>query len=177
MQRHQITNDFYLDEFERSQTATRHSINNSVKIAGHVYGNICRLCSDVLQPVRDHIGAVINVSSGYRSLKLNRRVGGVDTSQHVSGLAADINAVGKTPMELAREIVHLQATGKVQFDQLILEFGQWVHISTPGRWIDPRGEILTAVKVPRKFRKPKTVYVRGLYTQEDALRVARAKQL
>lgn len=175
MQRHQITNDFYLDEFERSQTATRHGIDNSVKIAGHVYGNICRLCSDVLQPVRDYVGTVINVSSGYRSLKLNRRVGGVDTSQHVSGLAADINAVGKTPMELAREIVQMQAAGEIQFDQLILEFGQWVHVSIPGRWIDPRVEILTAVKVPRKFRKPKTVYVRGLHTQPDALKIAQGR--
>lgn len=177
MQRRKITDDFYLDEFERSQIATRHGIDNSVKFGGIVYTNIRRLCRDVLQPVRDHIGAVINVSSGYRSLKLNRKVGGVDTSQHVSGLAADINAVGKTPMELAREIVHLHDAGEIQFDQLILEFGQWVHISTPSRWIDPRGEILTAVKVPRKFRKPKTVYVRGLYMQDDALRVARAKQL
>lgn len=177
MQRRQITNDFYLDEFERSQTAARHGIDNTVKYGGIIYTNIRRLCRDVLQPVRDYVGTVINVSSGYRSLKLNRRVGGVDTSQHVSGLAADINAVGTTPMELAREIVHLHDAGKVQFDQLILEFGQWVHVSIPGRWIDPRGEILTAVKVPRKFRKPKTVYVRGLYTQDDALRVARAKQL
>lgn len=177
MQRHQITNDFYLDEFTRSQTAARYGIDNSLSVSGPTYANLRRLCRDVLQPIRNYLGTVVNVSSGYRCRKLNRKIGGADNSQHVPALAADINAAGKTPMELARDIVDLKMRREINFDQLILEFGQWVHVSIPGRWIDPRGEILTAVKVPRKFRKPKTVYVRGLYTQDDALRVARAKQL
>lgn len=172
MQRHKITDDFYLDEFTRSQTAARYGIDNTVKYGGAVYTNIRRLCRDVLQPVRDHIGAVINVSSGYRSLKLNRRVGGVDTSQHVSGLAADINASGKTPMQLARDIDDLKICREIEFDQLILEFGQWVHISIAAEGTTPRGEILTAVKVPRLMRKPKTVYIFGLHTQSEALEIA-----
>jgi len=177
MQRHKITNDFYLDEFTRSQTAARYGIDNSLSVSGPTYANLRRLCRDVLQPIRNYLGVTVSVSSGYRCLALNRKIGGADSSQHVPALAADINAAGKTPMELARDIVDLKMRREINFDQLILEFGQWVHISTPSRSGFERSEILTAVKVPRKFRKPKTVYVRGLHTQEDALKIAQGRAL
>lgn len=168
MERHQLSENFYLDEFTRSQTAVRHGIDNSVAIGGVIYGRIHRLCNDILQPIRDQIGAAITVSSGYRSRALNKKIGGATTSQHQDGLAADITAAGITPMQLAEDIM-----GRVDYDQLILEFGEWVHISAPLRRGQARRQVLTAVKVPRLIGKPKTVYITGLHTQESALAIAR----
>lgn len=166
MQRHKLSENFYLDEFTRSQTAARNSIDNSVKLGGPVYSNIKRLARNLLQPIRSYVGPMF-VSSGYRCPALNTKIGGSASSQHCQGLAVDITATGKTPLQLAT--LFREHGG---FDQLILEFGEWVHVSIPAQGAVARGEILTAVKVPRPFRKPKTVYVRGLLSQNEALRIA-----
>ncbi len=77
-------------------------------------------------------GIDLAVNSGYRSPALNKAVGGVSTSQHLRGEAADITA--GTPAENKRlfdKIVELQkAAGRIAFDQLIDESGyKWIHIS------------------------------------------------
>ncbi len=172
MQRIQLSENFFLDEFERSQTAARCGIDNSVKPGGPVYDRLKRLSRDILQPLRDHLGKPITISSGYRSVQLNKKVGGAKNSQHCLGLAADIHVAGMSDLELANTISALFAYPH-DFDQLILEFGQWVHISAPVKWHEPRGETYTAVKVPRSLRRPATVYVPGIYSQEDALKHAR----
>ena len=53
--------------------------------------NLQRLCVLVLQPLRDAIGAPVYINSGYRSKRLNARVGGVPNSRHLQGRAADIH--------------------------------------------------------------------------------------
>lgn len=168
MDRHQLSENFYLDEFTRSQTAARYGLDNSVRIGGVIYTRINRLCNEVLQPVRALTGRPITVSSGYRSPAVNKKIGGVPTSQHIQGLAADITAAGITPMQLAEDIM-----GRVDYDQMILEFGEWVHISAPLRRGQARRQVLTAVKVPKLWGKPKTVYVEGLHTQEQALAIVK----
>lgn len=71
------------------------------------------------------------VNSGYRSPALNRAVGGVATSQHVKGEAADITAGSTTANKrLFDKIMELQKEGKIAFDQLIDESHyRWIHIS------------------------------------------------
>lgn len=172
MQRIQLSENFFLDEFERSQTAARCGIDNSVKPGGPVYDRLKRLSRDILQPLRDHLGKPITISSGYRSVQLNKKVGGAKNSQHCLGLAADIHVAGITDLELAKTISGLFVYPH-DYDQLILEFGQWVHISAPAKWNEARGETYTAVKVPRALRRPATVYVPGLQSQEKALKRAR----
>lgn len=162
-----LSQNFYLDEFTRSQTAARFGIDNSAPPAPSI--RLMRLCRNLLQPLRNEIGP-IHISSGYRSPALNKKIGGSKNSQHPLGLAADITATGKTPHQLAA-CIHARGG----YDQLILEFGEWVHVSIPEKGGIARGEILTAVKVPRPFRKPKTVYVPGLLSQEDALKIALKK--
>lgn len=79
---------------------------------------------------------VITVSSGYRSPALNRLVGGVSKSAHLTGHAVDFNCFRfGTPLEVCRAI----ANASIPFDQLIEE-GTWVHISFAPAM---RGEILT----------------------------------
>ena len=56
-----------------------------------VIQNLQELCVFVLQPLRDAIGRPVYINSGYRSKRLNARVGGVPNSRHLQGRAADIH--------------------------------------------------------------------------------------
>lgn len=79
-----------------------------------------------LESVRAVLGKPIIVTSGYRSPAVNRLVGGQPSSQHLRGEAADFISPGfGTPAEVVAALVK----SAVQYDQCILEFGRWVHIS------------------------------------------------
>lgn len=116
---------FTFQEFERSETAYRHAIDNSVPEAAKA--GIAALVDSVLDPLREAWGRPITVTSGYRCPRLNKAVGGVATSQHTKGEAADIS-VGN-PLDnrrLAQKLLDL----KLPFDQIINEHDwQWVHVS------------------------------------------------
>ena len=140
---HRLTKDFYLHEFTTSQTAAR--MGKTIVAPPTVIANIEALCRYILQPLRDSIGVTITINSGYRPLWLNTAVGGSTTSQHVFGQAADIVASRHTPRELCEHIVEID----LPFDQLILEFDQWTHVSYAK---NPRHQILTARVVNRKTR-------------------------
>ena len=71
-------------------------------------------------------GAPILISSGYRSPALNAAIGGARNSQHMLGQAADFTAPRFGPV--AAVFAALQRSG-IAYDQLIVEFGRWVHIS------------------------------------------------
>ena len=83
-----ITPHFTLEEFERSGTAARLHIDN--RVPAELVPNIKYLCEEVLEPLREHFQEPIYVSSGYRCPELNKAVGGVKSSQHMQGEAADI---------------------------------------------------------------------------------------
>lgn len=106
-------------------------------------GNLARL-SHLLASIKRLLhNKPLKINSGFRSLELNRKVGGVEGSQHCLGMAADIvcPAYG-SPREVAQAI----ANSELRFDQLILEFDRWVHVSIhPGEG-NPRQEILTLTK-------------------------------
>ena len=108
------------------------------------------LAEMILQPLRDALGKPVRVNSAFRSEAVNRAVGGTATSQHRLGQAADIHVPGMTSVEVAKKIVALG----LPFDQVIEEFGSWVHVSYGPRH---RRQQLTAVK-----RSGKTVYVQGI---------------
>lgn len=123
-----LTENFYLSEFTKSQTALRKNIDNTP--AEWQIENIKRLCIKVLQPIRDHFGPVI-VSSGFRSRTLNTAIGGSNTSEHCYGRAADIECLAVDNLELAKWI-----RDTLKFNQLILEMytigdprSGWVHVS------------------------------------------------
>lgn len=109
-----------------------------------------QLAIHILQPLREAIGKPIVVSSGFRSDAVNRAVGGASTSQHRFGEAADITVPGMFAQDLAARIVSLG----LPYDQVIQEFGRWVHVSYGSRH---RRQQLTAVT-----RNGKTQYLPGL---------------
>ena len=143
-----LSDHFSQDELTASQTATRQGIKNTPSTA--VVENL-RMLAALLEQVRTLLGdRSIHISSGFRSLALNRHIGSNDTSAHVRGYAADFTcpAFG-TPIEVAKEI----AESNLKFDQLIYE-GTWVHISC-----DPqnRRQLLTA-----RFEHGHTYYTTGI---------------
>jgi uncharacterized protein YcbK (DUF882 family) len=128
-----LSRNFDWKEFTKSDTATRLHIINEVT-TWEVRDNIKALVDNILQPLRDAWGQPLFINSGYRCLKLNAAVGGVPTSQHVMGMAADVGC--SNPYELAKLAVKL----KLDFDQMII-YPTFVHLSydKDGR---NRGQIL-----------------------------------
>lgn len=116
-----ISKDFSYREFERSEVADAKHICNVIT-SFEVRDSILALAENVLQPLRDAWGKPLKVNSGYRCKALNAAVGGVPTSQHVKGEAADIAA--GDPVKLARLAVKLG----LPFDQMIL-YPTFVHFS------------------------------------------------
>ena len=143
-----LSEHFSLDEFTASQEATRHSINNTP--SEKVVENL-RMLAALLEQVRELLGGhSIRISSGYRSLMLNRHIGSSDTSAHIRGWAADFTCPSfGSPIAVAKKI----AESNLKFDQLIYE-GTWVHISC-----DPqnRRQLLTA-----QFKGGKAFYKEGI---------------
>jgi len=147
----QLSKNFSLKEMIRSDYASRKGIDNTP--SSLVVNNLMLLTSKILQPIRDQFGAVI-INSGYRSPQLNVAIGGSKTSDHVLGLAADIEVPNLSNYMLAK-----WCEQNLKFKQLILEFytpgdvdSGWVHIS-----YGSKQQVLTAVK-----ENGSTVYKIGL---------------
>ena len=124
-----LTENFSLNELTKSQTAERKGIDNTPS-AEH-QDNLKSLCEMVLQPIRDHFGQVVSISSGYRSPELCVAIGSSTKSQHARGEAADFEIFGVSNKELADYI-----NENLTYDQLILEYWKesdpnsgWVHCS------------------------------------------------
>ena len=135
-----LSSHFTLEELTLSQTAVRHGISNKPTEAAKK--NLQDLAINVLEPIREAAGHPITVSSGFRSVVLNSLVGGAPNSQHVKGEAADINCFALGQQELFDLIRH----SDIPFDQVIDEFGSWVHVSFTSRR-DNRREVLRARQV------------------------------
>ncbi|MCE5986330.1 D-Ala-D-Ala carboxypeptidase family metallohydrolase [Pseudomonas sp. 5FOS] len=132
-----ITPHFTLDEMIVSQLAARDGFDNSPPPEARA--NLQLLCC-ALEQVRALFNAPVIVSSGYRSEQLNRAIGGAANSQHIQGLAADFTVIKLSPRETVRRI----SESAVPFDQLILEFDRWVHLSVTRD--TPRRQVLTIRK-------------------------------
>ena len=120
----QLSDHFTLSEFCTSQTAARLGISNDppLDIVGHL-----RRTAQGMERVRSVLNNnAIHINSGYRSLKVNAAVGSKATSQHVTGEACDfICPTWGTPEKIMRAIVD----SAIDYDQIINEFGAWIHIS------------------------------------------------
>ena len=147
-----ISENFTLEEFLVSQTAARNGIDMTPP--ADIEANIVRLVKTIMQPLRDVVGPLW-VSSGYRPEELNTLIGGSKTSAHRFGCAADFRTFGLSTLDLAKKVVEMD----LPYDQVIHEFGRWVHVGI--RWDDKpiRKETLTAYKDDNN----ETVYGVGLF--------------
>ncbi len=132
-----LSRHFTLDELIASESAARLGLTNEP--TGDVLDNL-KATAAKLDAVRDLLGHLVFVSSGYRSPAVNVAVGGSKTSAHCRGLAVDFRCSGYgSPLEVARKI----AESPLQFDQLIHEFERWVHIGFAAAGKTPRRQLLT----------------------------------
>lgn len=135
-----LSKHFTLDELTFSQTAVRNNINNNPSQA--VRNNLKTL-ADNLEKIREFLGHPLRISSGFRCMELNRKIGGSVNSAHMSGLAADFTCAkfGK-PIDVVKALFK----SGIKVDQVIEE-GTWVHVS-----FDPkmRQQFLTATFINGK---------------------------
>ena len=133
----QLSPHFSLDELTRSDTAKRLDIRNEpndVQIA-----NLHTL-AEGLEQVRTKLNSnPIWVTSGFRSMDLNRVIKSKDTSYHTYGLAADFTCPGYGDVH---QVMRTLAKSSIEFDQLILEHGAWIHIAFPKGTDKPRRQML-----------------------------------
>lgn len=141
----QLSANLSLAEMISSDSAKRKGIDNH---PGPVQTeNLQVLANKIFQPIRDHFRIPIHISSGFRSIALNKSIGGASTSQHCSGEAMDIDMDGAA---ISNKQVFEWIKDNLSFDQLIWEFGDdknpdWVHVSyeSSGK---QRKQILKATK-------------------------------
>lgn len=120
-----LTKDFRLEEFR--------SPDNPV-IPSDIRSNLMVLCKFVLQPMRDYMGTPVTITSGYRTAAHNAAVGGVKSSHHRRGMAADIvTSDNRKAFEFIKN--------NCRFTQLIDEHNlRWIHVSYDGN--DLRNQVL-----------------------------------
>ena len=148
----QLSENLSLAEMISSDSAKRKGIDNHPN--PKQTENLQLLANKIFQPIRDHFKNPIHISSGFRSIALNKSIGGASSSQHCTGEAMDIDMDGST---ISNKQVFDLIKDNLSFDQLIWEFGNdvnpdWVHVSyeSSGK---QRKQILKATK-----KNGKTIY-------------------
>lgn len=140
-----LTEHFSLEEFERSTTAIRLGIDNS--IPAPAIDKIKNLCQQVLEPLRMKVNEPVIITSGYRCPALNKIVGGSITSQHLKGEACDIYL---SDLLKLKQWFTLLMDG--EFDQLILERASktsshyWIHVSCQSDISKNRHQVIRLTK-------------------------------
>lgn len=131
-----MTRNFSRREFTRSDTADKLGVSNMPDTDEQM--QTLHVLALGMEQVRSVCGnRAVTITSGFRCKVVNEAVGGVPTSAHALGCAADFTVAGMSARETALEI----AASHLVFDQLILEEDRNVcHIS-----FDPRlrGEVKT----------------------------------
>lgn len=141
---------FTLEEMTLSDYAIRHGLDNEPD--KFVLENLLRLASH-MEKVREVLGSPIHITSGYRSLLVNKGIGGAKNSDHTKGLACDFVCPGfGTPKAICQELI----LAGIPFKQLIQE-GRWVHYSIPEIGQPYLKEILTA-----HFKGGRVTYSKGI---------------
>lgn len=144
-----ISRNITYKEATKSQAATRHGIPNDPN--DEQLEAMKMLARKIFEPLREHHGEPIGISSFFRAPVLNTVIGGSTTSQHCKGEAMDIDADicnnGITNKEIFSWIKN-----NVEFDQLISEFPstitgepKWVHVSYKAKGKN-RGQVLVSMK-------------------------------
>ena len=134
-----MTEHFTLNEFLRSDTASRYKIDNTPN--KEQLENI-EFVERQLEIIRSYYNKPMFISSGFRTKELNTLLKGSKTSQHMQGLAVDINLKSKEENKIFFNLVNkLIQEKKIKVYQLIDEYNyKWVHIGFSKT--NPKGQIL-----------------------------------
>ena len=134
-----MTEHFKLSEFLRSDTASRYKIDNTPN--KEQLDNLS-FVAEQLEVIRSYYNKPIFISSGFRTKELNTLLKGSKTSQHMQGLAVDINLKTKDENKIFFNLVNkLVQEKKIKVYQLIDEYNyKWVHIGFSKT--NPKGQIL-----------------------------------
>ena len=140
-----------LEEVIKSATATRLGISN-IPSEEHL-DNLKKLAIFVFEKIRSKFNTPIYIISGYRSKELNDAVGGATKSDHMNGMAIDIDMDGKGT--ITNKQIFDYVRNNLEFSKLIWEFGDdknpdWVHISYDENNL--KNTVLKAVKVNGKTK-------------------------
>lgn len=124
-----VSENFYLSEVVKSESALRLKIDNSLPPI--LLSNAKLIAEAILEPIRAHYKMKFSPKSWYRCPALNKAIGGSPRSEHMEATAVDIELIGITNLALARWI-----RDNLKFNQLILEHytdgepnSGWVHVS------------------------------------------------
>jgi hypothetical protein len=138
---------FAREELLVSAEALRLGLKNEPDDAAEA--NLARLCTGFLEKVREGFGP-LRINSGYRAPLVNKAVGGSATSAHVFGRAADFIVLDKQRSLI--DVVDWIAKSDLPFDQVIYEFGRWVHLGIAAEGKSPRRQALM-IKEPGRYLK------------------------
>lgn len=142
-----ISTNFTYKEMCRSNKAVQYGIPNLPTIAEAKH--IEELVTKILQPLREDIKLPIKVNSGFRNPRVNKLVGGVSNSAHLTGYAADIvcpSYEGGSVKKFCEYVRDFLIKNNIKFDQLIYEYNGWVHIGIRDLAGRQRGEVITINK-------------------------------
>ncbi len=144
-----------ISKYVTYQEVTKSNQATALKLANipnaEQLNNLRLVCTKIFDPLREHFGIPIGISSGFRSVELNSKIGGSKSSQHCQGKALDID--GDIFDGISNKKIFEYIKKSCTFDQLIWEFGSenhpdWVHVSyNEGK---NRGQVLRAVKIGGK---------------------------
>lgn len=133
-----LTEHFTLEELTHSDYAIAHDIANDANET--VQQNLMMLCVLILEPLRMAIGSPIIINSGYRNKQVNAGVGGVPSSHHLLGLAADIHFSSQAQLQQMLAVLKQNK----HLDLALVErskSSKWLHIQLPLTNHPPRHRI------------------------------------
>ena len=112
-----------------SNTAIRKGIDNTP--GSEELQNMELIAEKIFEPLRKAANGPIKINSFYRSVELNKAIGGSSKSQHCQGRAIDVDDVYGY---MSNKEMYNYIKNNLDFDQLIWEFGtednpDWVHVS------------------------------------------------
>lgn len=136
-----LSEHFTLEEATYSETAVRMDIPNQPN--EQQLENMKKAAAG-LEQLRA-VSGPLRINSWLRLPAVNVAVGGSKVSSHMDGWAIDVSSTKMTPIELCRKVEELD----IKFDQMIHEFGRWMHISFAP---EMRQQKLTIFKPEGKYK-------------------------
>ena len=96
--------------------------------------NLKNLCENWLEPLREKSGGPVLINSGFRSEAVNKAIGGVKGSNHLTGCAVDIRVTGlEQAIRYAAILLDIADGSKRDYDELLIERSPkgtyWLHFA------------------------------------------------